>query len=71
MLMCSLQNAHFPPKNKYDKTGILCHHFNLLLQSGHLEGGRTIDSLLNALQITTFKKLPMHNPIRVIKNIAK
>ena len=30
---------------------------------GHLDEGSTIDSFVNARSATTFKKLPMHNPI--------
>ena len=63
MLMCSLQNAHFPFNKIYDKTGILWNHFSGVWHFGHFDAGNTIDSSLTVLSITTFKKLPIHKPI--------
>ena len=51
-----------------DKIGILCHHKSLCPHFGHFEAGKTIDSLLNALKMTTFKKLPIHSPIMKTNN---
>ena len=63
MLICSLQKAHFPLKKMYENTGMLCHHFRGVWHFGHFDAGNTIDSSLNVLKITTFKKLPMHSPV--------
>ena len=43
-------------------------HLSLFPHFGHFDGGRTIDSPLNALKITTFKKLPIIEPITKTKN---
>ena len=63
----SWQKAHLPFKKIYEKTGILCHHFSGVWHLGHFEAGKTIDSSLKALNITTFKKLPMQSPVIKIK----
>lgn len=57
----------------YESIGMLCHHFNLLWHLGHFDGGRTMDSPLKALNITTFKKLPITVPMQNINrsNIIK
>ena len=47
----------------YEKTGILCHHFKGVWHLGHFDAGKTIDSSDKVLKITTFKKLPIHNPV--------
>ena len=41
---------------------MLSYHFICSLQTGHLEAGKTIDSLVNPLNATTFKKLPIQAP---------
>ena len=62
------QLLHLPLNvNKYDNTGILSYHFIGVLQTGHFYEGKTIDSFDNALNATTFKKLPMQAPVINIK----
>ena len=52
----------------YEITGMLCHHFQGVWHFGHFDAGKTIDSPLKALNITTFKKLPMQSPVINTKN---
>ena len=53
----------FSLKNKYENNGILWYHFSGVWHFGHFEAGNTIDSSLTVLKITTFKKLPITNPV--------
>jgi hypothetical protein len=71
ILIFSWQKPHLPFKMIYERIGMLCHHFSLFPQFGHFDGGRTIDSPLKALSITTFKKLPITVPnIKTKTNIS-
>ena len=70
MLIFSLQKAHLPRKKIYDKTGILCQGFSLLLHLGHFDGGKAMFSFASERNITTLKKLPRQSPnIKVQKRV--
>jgi len=59
-----LQEAHFPFKKMYDKTGMFWYHLIFVLHFGQEEFGVTIDWFKGSLYISTLKKEPKHNPNR-------
>src|SRR3981081_2213383 len=56
------QVRHFPPRISQEMTGILSRSANWVPQLGHLDRGRTIDSLRGTRWMTTLRNEPTASP---------
>src|SRR2546429_5051232 len=58
----ALQCRHLPVSSNHDRSGMLSYHAMAAPHAGHLERGRTNDSLLGSRTIHTLRKLPRISP---------
>src|SRR5688572_2596268 len=61
-----LQLRHLPRRMNHDATGMLSKPLICFSHFGHRERGRTTLMPLGTRAMTTFKKLPMHDPTKKV-----